>query len=116
MKKILKALLAVVAVVVLAGCNKVSENYAEKIRVADAKGENLTYAEVKEDLGEPHINLVIEAFGLSGGTATWYKGYESKEEADAAFEAGKTVAYITVTVADGKAIDAKYGEKVPSKE
>ena len=34
MKKLLKALIAVFAVVVLAGCSKVSEKYAEDIRVA----------------------------------------------------------------------------------
>lgn len=112
MKRFLKALVAVFAIVALAGCSKVSEKYAEDIRVAEAKGEHVTYAEVIDDLGLPHSEL-----SLFGKVSTWYKGYDSKEEAEAAYEAGKTVAYITITFdMDNKAIDAEYGEKVPEAE
>lgn len=113
MKKLFKALLAVVAVVVLAGCSKVSEGYAEDIRVAEAKGEHMTYAEVIDDLGLPHEewNLLLVKF------SKWYKGYDSKEEALAAIEAGKKVAYITVSFdSNNKAIDAEYGEAVKEEE
>ena len=106
MKKLLKALIAVFAVVVLAGCSKVSEKYAEDIRVAEAKGEHITYAEVIDDLGLPHEewNLLLVKF------SKWYKGYDSKEEAKAAIEAGKEVAYITVSFdSNNRAIDAEYG-------
>lgn len=112
MKKFLKALVAVFAIVALAGCSKVSESYAEDIRVAEAKGEHITYAEVIDDLGLPHAELA-----LLGKVSTWYKGYDSKEEADAAYEAGKTVAYITITFdMNNKAVDAEYGERVPEAE
>lgn len=114
MKKFLKALVAVLAVVVLAGCSKISEGYAEDIRVAEAKGEHMTYAEVVEDLGLPHVDLV---FPVVGGVATWYKGYESLDEATAAHDAGKTVSYITITFNGNKlATDAKYGEWTPEEE
>lgn len=106
MKKLLKALIAVFAVVVLAGCSKVSEKYAEDIRVAEAKGEHMTYGEIYEDLGAPHEewNLLLVKF------SKWYKGYDSKEEAKAAIEAGKEVAYITVSFdSNNRAIDAEYG-------
>lgn len=113
MKKILKALVAVFAVITLAGCSKVSEKYAENIRVAEAKGEHITYAEVIDDLGLPHEewNLLLVKF------SKWYKGYDSKEEALAAIEAGKEVAYITVSFdSNNKAIDAEYGVSKKAEE
>ena len=108
MKKFFKAMLAVLTVVVLASCSKVTDSYAEKIRVAEAKGENMTYAEVIDDLGLPHEewNLVLVKY------SKWYKGYETKEEAQAALEEGKTVAYIVITFnSDNLAIDAEYTEE-----
>ena len=116
MKRFLKALVAVFAIGALAGCSKVSEKYAEKINVAEAKNEPLLYSEVLDDLGQPHVDLTATLFGSTNGWATWYKGYDSAEEADAAYEAGKTVAYITITVSDNKATNAEYGEKTKEAE
>jgi len=114
MKKFLKALVAVLAVVVLAGCSKVTEKYAEDIRVAEAKGEHMTYAEVVDDLWLPHSDISLP---LIGKTATWYKGFKSADEANAAYEEGKTVAYITITFnSKDQAIDATYGEKTKEAE
>jgi ABC-type metal ion transport system substrate-binding protein len=108
MKKFFKAILAVLTVVVLASCSKVTDSYAEKVRVAEAKGENMTYAEVIDDLGLPQEewNLLLVKY------SKWYKGYETTEEAQAALEEGKTVAYIVITFnSDNLAIDAEYTEE-----
>ena len=114
MKKFFKAMLAVLTVVVLASCSKVTDSYAEKIRVAEAKGENMTYAEVIDDLGLPHEewDFSIGSLISFGKYSKWYKGYETKEEAQAALEEGKTVAYIVITFnSDNLAIDAEYKEE-----
>ena len=111
MKKFFKAMLAVLTVIVLASCSKVTEGYAEKINVAAVKEEHYTYSQVVEDLGMPHVDLTIDFLGSRNGWAAWYKGYETAEEAEAALEAGKTVASITITVSDNKVTKAEYKEE-----
>ena len=110
MKKIFKAIVAALTIIVLAGCSNVSANYAEKINIAVAKEEPFTYGEVLETLGQPHVDVTVTAFGSTNGWALWYKGYKSSEEAEAALEAGKTVASITVTVVNNKVTKAQYSE------
>ena len=111
MKKIFKAMLAVLTVIVLAGCSKVTEGYAEKINVAAVKEEHYTYVQVVEDLGMPQVDVTVELFGSRNGWALWYAGYDTAEEAEAALEAGKTVASITITVVDNKVTKAVYEEE-----
>ena len=104
---------------VLVGCSaeKKYEKYAEKIRVAEAKNEALTYAEVIDKLGAPTINLTTSIFGSGEtGWCTWYDGCDTTEELNEKLEAGKKVAYISVSFSGGKAVDAKTGVEAPKEE
>lgn len=102
--------LCLVLVLALAGCG-VSKNYADKINEAHEKGEELTYDQVVKKLGEPTGGLTGELGPLKKtGTAKWYKKYKTVEEANKAYEDGKTVKYIVVTFLNGKATYAEYKE------
>ena len=109
MKKFLGFLGALVIAFSLTACG-ISEKTAEKIKVAAAKDEHWTYAEVIEKLDAPTLDATVEVFGFRAGAMTWYVGYESYDEAKAAVEAGKTVKVLVVTIVDGKATDANYSE------
>lgn len=114
MKKTLRifglAFICSLLVLTLASCSaqKQLEKTAEKIRVAEAKEEPLTYEKVEKMLGEPTIDATVSV-GSRGksGLVTWYAGCKTIEEADEKVNAGKDVAYIVVTFEDGKAINAK---------
>ena len=74
-KTICSLLVCALLVLTLASCSaqKKYEKYAEDIRVAVAKEEPKTYAEVIDKLGAPTVNLTA-SFGGSGenGSCTWY--------------------------------------------
>lgn len=116
MTKTIKVVCSVLAclllVLGLASCStqKKWEKYAEDIRVAEAKGEALSYADVLGELGTPTVNLTF-SFGGSGesGDATWYEGCENDDELEAKLEAGEEVLYIHVRFSGGKAVDAETG-------
>lgn len=116
MTKTIKVVCSVLAclllVLGLASCStqKKWEKYAEDIRVAEAKGEALSYADVLGELGNPTVNLTF-SFGGSGesGSATWYEGCGTYEDLQAKVDAGEEVLYIKVTFSGGKAIDAVTG-------
>lgn len=111
MKKIISKVLGFFAglfmVFALVGCN-ISEDYAEKINKAADAGERYTYAEVIDDLGDNYSGKLV----LESGALTWYKGYDSYEEAKAAYDEGKTVKLIVVTFLGGEATGAAYDEWV----
>lgn len=115
-KTICSLLVCALLVLTLASCSaeKKYEKYAEDIRVAVAKEEPKSYADVIDKLGAPTQELTGDVFGTGkGGWATWYDGCENYEEVEAKIEAGKKVAYITVTFSEGKAIKAEAGVKAP---
>ena len=103
----------------IASCSaqKKYEKYAEDIRVAEAKGEAKTYAEVVDKLGAPTVNFTA-SLGGSGenGYCIWYADCASMDDVDAKLEAGKEVPYIRVTFSGGKAVDAKTGVDTPKAE
>ena len=89
----------------------ISAKTAENINVAAAKGDHWTYEEVIDKLGEPTINAYVDLGILGkGGYLTYYVGYETKEAAEAAYEEGKTVKILIVTLSEGVAKEAKYSE------
>lgn len=114
MKKTLRifglAFICSLLVLTLASCSaqKKFEKAAEKIRVAEAKEEPLTYEKVEKMLGEPTVDATV-SLGSRGktGLVTWYAGCKTMEEVKEKVNAGKDVAYIAVTFDDGKALDAK---------
>ena len=59
MKKIFAILVALVLVVSLASCSKVSQKYADKVNKAAEAGECYTLAQVKEDLGDEAIEVIV---------------------------------------------------------
>ena len=115
-KTICSLLVCALLVLTLASCSaqKKYEKYAEDIRVAQAKEEPKTYAQVIDKLGAPTVNFTA-SFGGSGenGYCIWYADCASMDDVEAKLEAGKKVAYITVTFSDGKAIKAEAGVKAP---
>lgn len=119
MKVICSVLVCALLTLTLASCSaqKKYEKMAEDIRVAVAKEEPLSYEKVVEKLGQPTINLSM-SIGGSGvnGWITWYDGCENQEALDAKLEEGKEVAYIRVSFASGKAVDAEAGVKTPKAE
>lgn len=115
-KSICTVLVCALLTLVLVGCSaeKKYEKYAEQIRVAEAKEDPFTYAEVLEKLGTPTVNLTSSILGSGeSGWATWYAGCETQKDVDAKLEEGKKVPYITVTFAGGKATNAKTGVEAP---
>lgn len=116
MKKTLRIVSLMLVMVLLCGamlsCSKVSESYADKINKAAEEGENLTYAEVKEDLGD---NIVLDATGsISAGNESGMiiavKGCETWEEVEEKLDDGDTVKGIYVTFVLGKATKAEFKE------
>ena len=118
-KTICSVLVCALLVLTLASCSaeKKYQKIAEDIRVAEAKGETLTYEEVVKKLGTPTINASISV-GSSGanGAVYWYHKCENQEALNAKLEAGKSVPYIKVTFLGGKAVDATAAVKVPEAE
>lgn len=119
LKSICALLVCAVLTFTLASCSaqKKYEKMAEKIRVAEAKEEPLTYEEVVDKLGQPTVNGTISALGSGAtGICVWYAGCESTEEFNEKLDNGKEVAYISVTFAKGKATNAEAGVKTPSEK
>lgn len=115
-KTICSLLVCALLVLTLASCSaeKKYEKYAEDIRVAVAKEEPKTYAEVIDKLGAPTVNITA-SFGGSGenGSCTWYADCASMDDVEAKLDAGKEVPYIRVLFSGGKAIEAEAGVKSP---
>lgn len=105
--------LALVLGLGLVSCG-ISEKSAEKINVAAAKEDHMTYVELEKKYGEPAIDLNL---GMLGRTCTWLEGCATVEEADAKVDSGKTVDMLVVTFdGDGKAVKAEYGVWEPEEE
>ena len=123
MTKTFKSLCAIIvcalAVLTLASCSaqKQYDKYAEKIRVAEAKGEAITYAEVIDKLGQPTLNATASILGSGEtGYAVWYADCADLEEVSALHEQGKSVPYIQITFAGGKATNAESGTSTPDEK
>ena len=98
------------ALVLLVGCN-ISQSYADKINKAAEKDEHIEYSEVIKKLGEENvIDITAEVLGYRVGVVIGVKGLDDKEALEEKIEAGEKVEGIIVTIANGKAMSAKYGE------
>ena len=110
MKKIVSLLLALALIVgamfTLASCGKISESYAKKINKAAEAGENYTYDQVMEDLGDNAVDITL----LKTGVIVAVKGCETLDEIEDKIDDGKTVKGIVITVVAGKATSATYKE------
>ena len=84
MKKLFAILVALVLVVSLASCSKVSQKYADKVNEAAEAGECYTLAQVKEDLGDEAIEIIIPV--INTGVVIAVKGCESYDEIKAKLE------------------------------
>ena len=102
------SLLAVVFVFVLtlASCSKVSQKYADKVNEAAEAGECYTLAQVKEDLGDEAIEIIIPV--INTGVVIAVKGCESYEEIQAKLDEGKEAKGIIIAIAGGEAKSAEY--------
>ena len=103
MKKLL-GVFALLGVLVLAACSNVTEKYAEKINKAAEAKEHYTVEQVREDLGDEAVEILL----LNNGVIIAVKGCESLEEIQTKIDEGKDVKGIIVTVVMGKATGAKY--------
>lgn len=113
MKKVFKlsmiAVIALFSLFTLASCGGVSESMADDINLAAEKGENLTYTELTEKLGDPVINL-YDSLITKSGVVTWAKGYDDFDDYEDALEEGKEVPVLVVTFVGGKATSATYSD------
>ena len=103
MKKLL-GVFALLSVLVLAACSNVSQKYADKINDAASSKEYYTVEEVREDLGDEAVEILL----LNNGVIVAVKGCETLDEIKAKVNEGEDVKGIIVTIAMGKATAAKY--------
>jgi outer membrane murein-binding lipoprotein Lpp len=103
MKKLF-GLFALLGVLVLAACSNVTEKYAAKINEAAEAGEHYTVEQIREDLGDEAVEVLV----FNTGVIYAVKGCESKAEIEELIDAGKEVEGITIVIAGGKAVSAKY--------
>ena len=103
-------LVLTMTVFMFASCGKISQSYADKINKAAEKGENMTYAEVKEDLGDDVVDLTVTLVGSTNGTLIAVKGCDSWEDIEEKLDAGKTVKGISILIVNNKATAAEYRE------
>lgn len=103
MKKLF-GLFALLGVLLLASCSNVTEKYATKINEAAEAGEHYTVEQIRDDLGDEAVELLV----FNSGVIYAVKGCESKEEIQALIDAGEEVEGITIVVLNGKAQSAKY--------
>ena len=93
-------------VLTLASCSKVSQKYADKINKAAEAGEAYTLAQVKEDLGDEAIEIIIPV--INTGVVIAVKGCKSYDEIKTQLEEGKETKGIVVVIAGGQATSAEY--------
>lgn len=111
MKKFYALLVALVLVLSLTSCGKISEKYADKINEAAENGAPLTFTEVKEDLGDEAVWIGTgEQIGAASGVIIAVKGCSTVEDIEAKLDEGKTVKGIIVGILFNKATSAKYTE------
>ena len=106
MKKLFAILVALVLVVSLASCSKVSQKYADKVNKAAEAGECYTLAQVKEDLGDEAIEVIVPV--INTGVVIAVKGCESYDEIKAKLDEGKETKGIIIVIAGGEAKSAEY--------
>ena len=106
MKKLFAILVALVLVVSLASCSKVSQKYADKVNEAAEAGECYTLAQVKEDLGDEAIEIIVPV--INTGVVIAVKGCESYDEIKAKLDEGKEAKGIIIAIAGGEAKSAEY--------
>ena len=115
MKKIISMALVCVllmsCVLTLASCSNVSESYAKKVQKAADSGEHYTLAQVKEDLGDEAIEIVIGGFGV----VVAVKGCTSLDEIKEKMSAEEDVEGIVIGIALNKATSASY-KKITEKD
>lgn len=116
MKKLFAIVAALVLVLSLASCGKINEKYADKVNEAAEAGEHYTYDQVMDDLGDNAVWVGAEILGSHNGVIYAVKGCKTWDEIEDKLDEGKTVKGIIVTIANNKAISAKYSEIEPEKE
>lgn len=102
--------IALVLVLSLASCGKISQSYADKINDAAETGEHYEYDKVMDDLGKEGVWIGVEVLGSHNGVIVAVKGCDSYDEIKAKLDEGKTVKGIVVTILANKATVAKYTE------
>jgi hypothetical protein len=106
MKKFYALLVALVLVLSLTSCSKVSQKYADKVNKAAEAGECYTLTQVKEDLGDEAIEIIVPV--INTGVVIAVKGCESYDEIKAKLDEGKETKGIIIVIAGGEAKSAEY--------
>ncbi len=106
MKKFYAILVALVLVLSLTSCSKVSQKYADKVNKAAEAGECYTLTQVKEDLGDEAIEIIVPV--INTGVVIAVKGCESYDEIKAKLDEGKETKGIIIVIAGGEAKSAEY--------
>ena len=110
MKKIISFSLVCVlllgCVFAFSSCSKVTESYADKINKAAENGEHFTVEDVRKDLGDEAVEILI----LNSGVIVAVKGCATLDEIEDKIDNDETVKGIVITVLAGKATAATYKE------
>lgn len=106
MKKFYALLVALVLVLSLTSCSKVSQKYADKINKAAEAGEYYEIEKIRKDLGDEAVEVIM----LNSGFIYAVKGCESWDDIEDKLDEGKTVKGLIITIVNGKATAAKYDE------
>ena len=102
--------IALILVLSLTSCGKISQGYADKVNKAAEAGEHYDYDKVMKDLGKEAVWIGGEVFGSHSGVVIAVKGCQSYDDIKTKLDEGKTVKGIIVTVLANKAQSAKFTE------
>ena len=110
-KRLSLFVVALVLLVTLTSCGKISQSYADKLNKAAEEGNPYTFTEVNDDLGDDGIWLGTgEKVGAASGVLIAVKGCDDINEVKQQLDEGKTVKGLIVVFAFNKATNAKYTE------
>lgn len=88
----------------LVACSNVSQSYADKINKATEDGESITLEQVRNDLGEECVEILL----LNNGVVISVKDCKTVDDLSKKIENEEDVEGIIITIVLGKAKNAAY--------
>lgn len=113
MTKVFKRFLVIIAVLALTltltGCGFASK--AQKLDEDFKAGETMTLEDIKDKMGDPTSEAIVEVLGVKNGAVVWIEGCKNLEEAKEKWDAGETSAALVVTVVANKITSVDFIEE-----
>ncbi len=102
--KWLTASFACLTLLFLVACSNITQSYADKINKATENGESITLEQVRKDLGDECVEILV----LNNGVVIGVKGCKTADDLSKKLENEEDVEGIVITIALGKAKTAAY--------